>query len=33
MATVDRGHSAGLDTVSLTRGSALLSRGRAEVSW
>jgi hypothetical protein len=31
MVTFDRGHSAGLDTVSTTRGAALLSLGRAEV--
>jgi hypothetical protein len=31
MATVDTGYSAGLDTISTTRGAALLSLGRAEV--
>jgi len=30
MTTVDRGHSAGLDTVSTTRDVALLTLGRAE---
>lgn len=31
MATVDRGRSAELDTVSTTRGAALLALGRAQV--